>query len=57
MTRAGNAAQDLQRVARDVEWLARDYAAPARTHAEVERRIEQGEALADRLRLIVRGDG
>lgn len=49
------ASQDLQRIARDVEWLAHDYNQPARSHAETERRIEQGEALADRLRAIVRG--
>ncbi|MCP3732038.1 hypothetical protein M9978_16555 [Sphingomonas sp. MG17] len=55
MGRTGSAAHDLQRIARDVEWLAQDYALPARSHAETERRIEQGEQLAARLRLIVRG--
>lgn len=44
----------LHEIAKRVELLAEDFAAPAGSHHEAERRVEQVEQVASDLRAVVR---
>ena len=52
-----DAAQRLERLARDLHSLAFDMDEPSRTHERVERLIGEGERIAREVRAVVRGRG